>query len=167
MARAAPFTCTADARMKFVPVTVTVAGAVPPVSTILGESVMEGPGAGLLMAIGKAADVPPPGVEFTAVSDRLPALDTSFAVRVTFTCVLLINVVVRALPFASITVVGTKPVPFTSTVGDAVPAASAAGVSSVITGTGLVTSRLTAGPDPLLAVPFNAMTESCAPLANC
>jgi hypothetical protein len=75
--------------MKFVPVTVTVKGAVPPVITTAGESVIVDPGAGLLMAIVEAADVPPPGAVFTAVSERLPALATSFAVNVTFTCVAL------------------------------------------------------------------------------
>jgi hypothetical protein len=153
--------------MKFVPVTVTVVGVVPPVKTTVGESVIADPGAGLLMAIGKAAEVPPPGVEFTAVSDRLPAVATSLTVSVTFTCVLLTKVVVRALPFASIAVVGTKPVPVTATVGEAVPVASVAGMSCVIVGTGLVTSKLIAAPDPLLAEPFNAITESCAPLASC
>jgi hypothetical protein len=107
--------------------------------TTLGERAIAAPGAGLFTAIVEAAEVPPPGAAFTAVNDRLPALATSVAVRVTFTCVALTKVVVRALPFTLITVVGTKPVPATAREGDVAPVVSAAGEKVEIVGTGLFT----------------------------
>lgn len=71
------------------------------------------------------------------------------------------------LPFTSITVVGTKPVPFIPTTGETEPTTMEVGVICVIVGTGLVTVKLVAAPDPLPAEPFHATTESCAPLATC
>jgi hypothetical protein len=152
--------------MKFLPVTVTVVGVVVPVKTSGGDSVKGPIGAGLFTGTVMAVDVPPPGTAFTAVNDRLPVLATSEALSVTLTCVGLTKIVVRALPFTSIVVSGTKPVPTRVRVGDAAPAISADGVNSVMTGEGLVTWRFTAAPEPLLVLPFSAMTESCAPLAS-
>ena len=124
-------------------------------------------GGGLFTATAAAADVPPPGVAFTAVKVRLPVLTTSAAVSATSTCVALTKIVVRALPFTSITVVGTNPVPATEITGDTAPSTTDAGIVCVIAGAGFVTSRLAAALDPLPAEPFHATTESCDPLATC
>ena len=89
-----------------------------------------------MIATWAAAEVPPPGAGFTAVRERFPVADTSAAVRVTFTWVALVKVVVRALPFTSITVEGVKPVPETAITGEEVPTTSVAGLTEVIAGVG-------------------------------
>ena len=66
--------------MKFVPVTVTVVAAAAPAWVLLGISAMAVPGAGLLIATVAAVEVPPPGVPFTAVNERLPTAAMSVAV---------------------------------------------------------------------------------------
>jgi hypothetical protein len=63
-------------------------------------------------------------------------------------------------------VVGTKPVPMMATVEDAVPTYAMEGVIAVTVGAGLVTCRLTGVPEPLVEVPFNAITENVPPLAS-
>lgn len=75
-----------------------VTGVVALVSTYVEER-LPGPGAGLVVT-GKlwAADVPPPGVGFTAVNDKVPVEATSAEVSTALTCVLLMNVVTRAVP---------------------------------------------------------------------
>lgn len=138
-----------------------------PVKTTVGETVKGPAGAGLFTASVAAVEVPPPGVAFTAVSDRVPVLARSAAVSVTFTCVALTKSVVRALPFTSITVVGTKPVPLTATSEEVDVVVSTFGASWEIVGAGLFTCRVTAAPEPLLALPFSASTESWSPLASC
>ena len=156
-----------DPGMKFVPATEIVVGVDVPVVTTAGVRVILAPGGGSMMASVAAAEVPPPGVALMAVSERLAAEATSAEVRVTLTWVLLMKVVVRAVPFTSIMVLGTKPVPLTATTGDAVPAGRLAGVTAEITGAGLVTTRFTAVPEPLLAEPLSAMTARFPPFANC
>jgi hypothetical protein len=150
------------------PFTVKVSGPDPAVTVAGTIEVTVGKFAeGLLMVSCIPVEVPPPGVAFTAVSVRLPAVATSAAVSRTSTCVALTKVVVRPLPPTLITVVGTNPVPDTATRGGAVPATSVAGDNAVIVGAGFVTSRFTAVPDPLLAVPLSAITDSSAPLTSC
>lgn len=82
-------TITVDDGRKFAPLTVTVVGDVAPVVTTFGVRLVI-LGTGLLIATEEAADVPPPGVGFTAVRERLPGLARSVAVRLIFTCVALI-----------------------------------------------------------------------------
>lgn len=123
------------------------------------------PTEGLFTASEEGADVPPPGVEFTAVSERLPAADTSTAMSVTLTSVALEKLVVRALPLMLMTVLGMNPVPVTASARDAAPSVSADGDRDVIAGTGLVTSRLIA--EPLDWDPFTATTLNSAPPAIC
>jgi hypothetical protein len=144
-----------------------VVAAAAPAWVLLGISAMAVPGAGLLIATVAAVEVPPPGVPFTAVNERLPTAAMSVAVKVTSTCVALSKTVARPLPFTSTTVVGTNPVPVTANVAGAPPVVNTVGVNNEITGAGFVTLRFIAVPDPLLAVPFNAMIGSCPPLANC
>ena len=160
-------TSTVDVGRKFVPVTVTVVGVAVPVNTNAGDTVMGPPGAGLFTATIAAVDVPPPGAALTAVRERLPVAAKSAAVRFAFTWLPLTNTVVRALPFTSITVVGTNPVPVTAIVGFAAVVVTVAGDTCVIVGAGLVTCRATVVPDPLLSVPLRAITESWPPLASC
>lgn len=57
-----------------------------------------------------AEDVPPAGVEFTAVTARLPIADTSADVKAALSWVALMNVLGREVPLTSIIVVGTNPV---------------------------------------------------------
>lgn len=75
-------------------------------------------------------------------------------------------VVALAEPFTLITVVGTKPVPVTVTMADAVSARAVVGDNDVIVGAGLSTSRLAAVPDPLLNAPLNTTTGISAPLTS-
>jgi hypothetical protein len=86
VARGLPFTLTTEAVTNVLPVTVIVAGDVPPIGSAGGFSVST-PTDGLFTASEAAADVPPPGVGFAAVNARLPVADTSAAVSVTLTCV--------------------------------------------------------------------------------
>lgn len=110
-----------------------------------------------------AVDVPPPGVGFTAVSERLPAAARSADVSVTPTWVALVNAVVRDVPPILITVEGLNPVSVTTTTADDVPAVSPVGEIDVIVGAGLSTSRLTGVPE-LLTVPFAMVTAISASL---
>jgi hypothetical protein len=113
-----------------------------------------------------AVDVPPPGAAFTAVIARVPAADTSAAVRDALTCVELVKVVVRDAPFTSITVVGTNPVPVTVTTAETAPVDSLVGYIDVTVGAGLSTSNLIGVAVPLLDDPFKTTTDKSAPLAN-
>lgn len=83
-----------------------------------------------------AEEVPPPGAGFTAVKDRVPVADTSADVSATLTWVALTNVVGRALPFTSITVDATKPVPVIVITGEEAPTASVVGLIAEIVGAG-------------------------------
>jgi hypothetical protein len=114
-----------------------------------------------------AADVPPPGTKFTAVTERAAAAAKSVEGSAALTSVELMKVVARAAPFTLITVVGTKPVPVKLTTADAVPARTLVGDIVVMAGAGLSTSRLAASADPLLNDPFCTTTGISAPLTNC
>ena len=119
------------------------------------------PTGGLLIATWTAAEVPPPGgCILTAVRERLPVADTSAAVRVTFTWVALLKVVVRAPPFTSITVEAMKPVPVTAITGEDAPTSSVAGLTAVIAGAGFEarTATVAAVEVPPPGAGFTAVT---------
>jgi hypothetical protein len=113
-----------------------------------------------------AVEVPPLGIELTAVNERVPAVAKSEEGRAALTCVALMYVVALAEPFTLMTVVGTKPVPVTVTMADAVPAMALVGDKDAIVGAGLSTSKLVEVPDPLLNAPLNTTTGISAPLAS-
>jgi hypothetical protein len=115
----------------------------------------------------KIEELPPPGDEFTAVSDNVPEAERSEAVRVALASVALTKAVGLAEPLTLITVVGTKPVPVTVTACTDAPSNSTAGELDAITGDGLSTSRLIGVPAAVLTVPLSTVTASCAPLASC
>lgn len=158
--RGVPFHWITEFAVKPVPLTVSVVSG-DPVKIVLGETaVICVPGCVAVATLRlTAAEVPPPGVGFTAVSERLPAAARSAAVRVTPTWVALVNVVVRDVLPTLITVAGSNPVPVTTTTADDIPAVSPVGEIDVIVGTGLSTSRLTAVP-ALLTVPFTTVTAT-------
>src|SRR6202044_2429725 len=161
--RGDPFTWTTEAVTNLSPVTVRVAGVVVPAASVDGLTWMA-PTGGLLIATWAAAEVPPPGGGFTAVSERFPVADTSAAARVTFTWVALVKVVVRALPFTSITVEGVKPVPLTAITGEEVPITSVAGLTAVIAGVGFdaTIASVAGGEVPPPGAGFMAVKERLA-----
>lgn len=163
--RGVPFTNTVEAAIKPVPVTVTVDGDGEPTFRTDGESEIALTG-GFTIVTEDTDDTPPPGVAFTAASERLPATEKSVPGSATLTSVGLINVVARAEPFTLITVDGTNPVPLTVITADAVPVSSVVVDKDAIVGAGLSTSRLTAVA-LLLPPPFQTTTGSCAPFVNC
>ena len=155
-------TLTTEEETKLVPLTVTVAELVAPMGSADGLKWMV-PGAGLLTGSVAAADVPPPGAEFTAVRDSVPVAATSDAFSVTFACVALTYEVVRPAPFTLMAVVGTKPVPVTAMTSEEDPTTSVVGESEEITGAGLSTSKLAA---VLPTVPLITTTERLPPLVS-
>jgi hypothetical protein len=85
---------------------------------------------------------------------------------ITFNSVELTYVAVTVAPFTAAVEFAMKFVPVSVTVV-AVLIGPALGEIFVSVGMGLFTVKLTAVPDPLLLVePFQATTESCAPLAS-
>jgi hypothetical protein len=165
--RALPFTSITVAATNPVPVTAIVKEVAPTVSVEGEVLVIVGAKFGAVTVTVAAVDVPPPGAGFTAVNERLPAAATSAAVNDTLTCVSLEYVVVRALPFTLIIVVGTNPVPVTVIVGVLAPVISLVCDSDVRVGAGLFTVKFTGVPDPLLTDPFMTATASCPPLTIC
>ncbi len=89
MVRAVPFTWITAPGTKVLPVTVTVVGVVVPSVSTDGFSCIA-PIGGLFTATVPAADVPPPGLGFTAVNEIDPVAARSAAVRVAVTCVALV-----------------------------------------------------------------------------
>src|SRR5206468_3255993 len=75
--RAAPFHCTAEPLMNPVPFTVSVKSA-PPKSVLDGDS-DEAVGTALFIESVRAAEVPPPGVGVTTVTEAVPAVAMSAA----------------------------------------------------------------------------------------
>ena len=148
------------------PVTVIVAAVVVPTYKLEGLSLIA-PATGLFTVRVVAAEVPPPGTEFTAVTERMPAAAKSVEGSTALTCVELMNVVDRAEPLTLITVDGTKPVPVTVTTVDPVPTGVLVDDNDEMVGAGLSTSRLAALDDPLLTDPFSTTTDIVAPLTNC
>jgi hypothetical protein len=163
---ALPFTLITVEETNPVPVTTTFAESVPTSSVAGSNAEIVGAGFGTTIVTVAAVEVPPPGFVFTAVRERLPAVEMSAALSATLTCVELLKVVVRAAPFTLMTVVGTNPVPVTVMFVELVPVGSLVGDTDEIVGAGLSTSRSIGTPDPLLNDPFSTTTASSAPLSN-
>jgi hypothetical protein len=105
-------------------------------------------------------------VSFTTVRESVTPVATSAVVNAPLTWVALMNEVGRGLPFTSITVVGTNPVPVTVTVGEAVPVSSVAGETDARVGAGLSISRSIGDPGEVVREPFATTTANSAPLAS-
>jgi hypothetical protein len=141
MARAVPFQFTVEVETKFVPFTVKVNCAPPAAAQVgLSEVIV---GTGLLMVKTCAFDVPPPGAEFTTVTEAVPAFATRAAVTVAVSCVEETNVVIKAVPFQRTDEAATKLVPFTARVNCGDPAKHELGLIEVIVGTGLLMVNVT------------------------
>jgi hypothetical protein len=83
--RALPFTSITVEATNPVPVTVITGEDAPTVSVVGLMAEIVGAGFGATIVNVAAAEAPPPGFEFTAVRERLPAADTSAALSVTLT----------------------------------------------------------------------------------
>src|SRR6267143_2550975 len=165
--RAAPFHCTPEPLMNPVPFTVRVKSA-PPKSVLDGDS-EEIVGTALLIANVCAAEVPPPGVEVTTVTEAVPVVAMSAAVIAAVSWMALTNVVVRAAPFHCTVLPLTKPLPLTVSVKAAPPAVALVGDTDVSVGAGLFSENACAAvvPPPgvgvttvTLAVPAVAMSAA-------
>src|SRR6266404_29508 len=165
--RAAPFHCTPEPLMNPVPFTVRVKSA-PPKSVLDGDS-EEIVGTALLIANVCAAEVPPPGVEVTTVTEAVPVVAMSAAVIAAVSWMALTNVVVRAAPFHCTVLPLTKPVPLTVSVKAAPPTVALVGDTDVSVGAGLFSENACAAvvPPPgvgvttvTLAVPAAAMSAA-------
>lgn len=161
--RALPLTSITVEDRKLVPVTVITGDAAPTTSDAGFNAERVGDGLAATTATAVAVEVPPPGVGFTAVRERLVAAATSAAVSATLTWVELVKVVLRAAPFTLMTVVGTKPVPVTVMTAGVAPVSSLAGATEVMAGVGLSTSRLIG---ELMTDPSRTTTANSAPLTN-
>src|SRR6266404_5372508 len=93
-------------------------------------------------------EVPPLGAGVATVICAVPAAATSAAEMAAVSCVALRNVVVRGAPFQRTVEPLTKPLPFTRSVSDPVPAVTPVGVSPVSPGTGLFTVNVRAPEVP-------------------
>lgn len=123
--RLAPFTCTTEPGMKLLPLRVNVKPALPAL-TLLGE-MLASEGCGLLMVRVTAAEVPPPGVEFTTVIETEPTEAMSLAGIAALSWLPLTNVVVRLEPLTLTTELETKLLPFSVSVNAGLPALTLAG----------------------------------------
>jgi hypothetical protein len=127
----------------FVNVRLIAVAAVP--TTVFGKANELGlsvaPGvAGTVMLKVSAFDMPPPGVGLVTVTGTLSAFAIALAGIVAITCVALAKVVVSATPLKLTTELLIKFDPVTVNVNPADPAVALAGFSSVIAGTGLLTT---------------------------
>jgi hypothetical protein len=172
--RAPPFHHTVEPLTKFDPLMVRV-NAAPPAVAEFGLR-LEIVGVGLLIVKRIDPDTPPPGAGLLTVTLAVPAVAMSVAGIVAVSCVALINVVVRGLPFHCTEELLMKFVPFTVSVNAPTPAVATNGLMLVTVGTGFcawLIVKLTEldVPPPgagvttvMLAVPVVAMSEagSCA-----
>lgn len=134
--RAAPFQFTAAPLTKFDPLTVSVKAA-PPATALDGDSPLI-VGLGLLTVNVCAPDVPPPVGGLYTVTCAVPAAAKSVTRTKNDNSVLLVNNVVRSLPFQRTTEALVKPLPVTVTCsGVLVPASALLGESEVMIGGGL------------------------------
>jgi hypothetical protein len=127
LVRLEPFHCTVDVLTKLVPLTVSVNAAPPAVAEAGLRLVIVG--AGLLIENSRGGDPLPSG--FETVTCAVPAVAMSDAGIVASNCVLLTNVVLRALPFHLTVEPDTKFDPLTVRLKAAPPAVALDGLSDV------------------------------------
>ena len=155
-----PFQRTIDDGLKFVPVVVSVNAALP--ATALVGATELSVGSGLLTVNVTAPEIPPPGVGVNTVTDGVPPTAISAAVICAWSCVALIYVVVRLLPFQRTTDVIAKFVPVAVSVKAAAPAAALVGEIELSVGTGFVAVMVNVAtldvPPP--GVGLNTVTEA-------
>jgi hypothetical protein len=161
--RGLPFHCTVEEEIKPVPVTVSV-NAAPPACALVGFSDVA-VGTGFPMVNVSALEVPPPGVEFTTVTDVVPLVAISAAVMAACKLVLETKVVVRGLPFHCTVEEEIKPVPVTVSVNAAPPACALAGFSDVAVGAGLLMVNVSALEVPPPGVGFITVTDAVPAVA--
>src|SRR5882724_2114757 len=180
--RLEPFTCTTDAGMKLVPLSVSVSAPLPAM-TLSGER-LESVGCGLLTA-NVSDHIPPPGAGFSTEIEGNEAVATSLAGMAAVSRVLLTKVVVRFEPFTCTTDAGTKLVPLRVNVNAPLPAMTLSGERPERVGCGLgpelLTARLSVADVPPPGAGFATETErvpaeatsvagmaavSCVPLTN-
>jgi hypothetical protein len=163
VARGLPLKFTTEEGTKFDPVTLTVKAPLPSTTE---------PGVSPLMLGGGNADVkvklpevPPAGVGFNTVTARRPTLAMSAGGIAACKVVAETKVVGRATPWNWTTEVGTKFDPVTVSVKADPPAASAAGLSFEIDGTGLFTVSPKPAETPPNPAGFATVTVLLAPAA--
>jgi hypothetical protein len=132
VARGEKLKFTTEVDTKPVPFTASV-NAAPPSTAFNGEIVVIA-GTGLFTVKIAADDVPLPGGGLVTVTLNVPAVAMSEARIAAETCVPLMNVVTRALPFTVTVAPLTKPVPFTVSANPGLPAVVFVGESVVIVG---------------------------------
>jgi hypothetical protein len=95
--REAPFHCTADAEMKFIPLTIKENGSWPATAEVGLIDVTTGVGFWTLKDT--AFDVPPPGVGVMTTTEKVPTVEMSLEPMVALNWELLTNEVVLFEPF--------------------------------------------------------------------
>src|SRR2546426_72256 len=138
--RVAPFQRTVDPFTNPVPLTVSVKAAPPTVALIGVSPVIVG--MGLLTGNVCAAEVPPPGAGVNTVTCGVPAVAMSAAGIAAVSCVALMTVVVRVLPFQRTVEPLTKLAPFTVRVNASPPANPLPGVRLLTVGAGLMIEKV-------------------------
>src|SRR5580698_8836914 len=158
--RLLPFHCTTEFESKPLPLTVSVK-ADPPTIADVGEIDVTA-GTGLLTERSTAAEVPPPGLGFTAVTGTIALAAMSAAVIAAVSWVAPIRVVVRGLPFHRTTVFESKPLPLTVNVKAAPPTTAVVGEMLVTVGSALLMGRSTALDVPPPGAGFTTVTGTVA-----
>ena len=135
--------------MKLVPLTVSTNAPPPAVAEFGLILVMVGNGfcTALIVKLTEL-EVPPPGAGLTTVTFAVPAAAMSVAGIVAVSCVALIKVVVRALPFHLTPEPATKPLPLIVNENPAPPAVIEFGFKFAIVGNGLLTVNTAADDVP-------------------
>ena len=149
--RLEPFTRTTDPFTKLEPFTVNVKAPLP--ALILAGEILESEGDGLLIASGRAPEVPPPGEGLTTVIEMDPAEAMSLAEIAAVSWVLLTKVVLRIEPFTCTDDPLRKLDPFTVSVTAPPPATAVAGDKLESDGTGLAGLLTVRGRDALVPPP--------------
>jgi hypothetical protein len=129
---ATPFSVSALAPVRLVPVTVTLVPTRPWAGAKLTSV-----GAGVVTVNVAGADVPPPGAGLVTVMPTVPAAATALAGTSAVSCVAETYVVATNAPLKLTTELFIKPVPFTVSVKALLPATAVLGVRLVIVGTRL------------------------------
>src|SRR3989454_1016756 len=156
--RVAPFQRTVDPFTNPVPLTVSVKAAPPAVALVGVSPVIVGMG----LSTGNvcAAEVPPPGVGVNTVTCGVPAVAMSAAVIAAVSCVALMTVVVRVLPFQRTVEPLTKLAPFTVRVNASPPANPLPGVRLLTVGAGLMIEKVCAAEVPPPGAGVTTLTEA-------